>query len=231
MAGAPHPTRAAASRDPRAAPEPRVAAVLGHGWYTLRTGFWRLIGLMAVVVAVSLAVQLPFSVAEAFSPTQLGALIATIIVSYLIIFAVELPLSAGTAWTFLRAARGESPSASDLFAGFRRYVPVLLAMLAVFALVVAGLALLIVPGLLVAVRLFMVPYLILDEQMGPRDALRTSWSTTRGHTWTLLGLAGLSVLITLAGLLALIVGVVVAAAWVAAAQAAMYRALREPGPR
>ena len=77
------------------------------------------------------------------------------------------------------------------------------------------------------------PYFIVDKRMGPVEALQASMRATKGSRMALLGLAVVSFLIVIAGLLCFIVGVIVATPVVFLAWALAYRRLAahaEPSP-
>jgi membrane-anchored glycerophosphoryl diester phosphodiesterase (GDPDase) len=74
------------------------------------------------------------------------------------------------------------------------------------AIIAIGFILLIVPGIVLAVRLAFVPFLVVDEGRGPVEALTESWNRTNGYSWTILGAAALAVVIILVGLVLLVVG-------------------------
>src|SRR5919197_1299509 len=71
------------------------------------------------------------------------------------------PLSYGGAYAFLRAARGQRPEISDLWVPFQRgWFSAVLANLIVTVAVVIGFILLIIPGIFLAVRFSLVPYIV-----------------------------------------------------------------------
>jgi uncharacterized membrane protein len=87
-------------------------------------------------------------------------------------------------------------------------------------------ALLIVPGIIVAVRLQFIPFLIVDEAVGPIDAVQRSWDLTAGYTLDLFLFDLLLFVINLLGLMALFVGVFVSCPITGIAMADMYRTLK-----
>jgi uncharacterized membrane protein len=98
----------------------------------------------------------------------------------------------------------------------------LLGMIIVFV----GFLLLIVPGVIAAIGLCFVAYLVVDRGAGPIEALKESWRVTKGHKWQLF-LLGLALIgLNLLGLLALVVGVLVTIpiSWLALTHA--YRTLQ-----
>lgn len=206
------PSDEASERD-----RPSVRSALGEGWDSFKAHFWTLV----VAVLIYLAVE---SISNVFTipPGPGGPQQPVSVVSPLWSILVTGPLFVGLAYLALRAVRGFDPELEDLLAGFRRYVNAVGGMLLYGFAVVVGLLLLIVPGLVAMVRLSFTPYLIVDRELGPLDAVKASWEATSGHGWSLFGLLLVSILILLGGLLLLIVGVVPAMAWIATTWAAYY---------
>ncbi len=101
-------------------------------------------------------------------------------------------------------------------------------------MLVVGFILLIVPGIILAVRLSFVPFLVIDEGRGPVEALIESWSRTSGYSWTILGAALQAVIIVIVGFIILIVGSIPATMLVYLAFASLYAAItavKPPPPR
>jgi len=136
------------------------------------------------------------------------------------------PVGFGGMYAFLKAARGGTPDVSDMFAAFRGdYWQAVLAGLLMSVLVAIGTVLLVVPGIIAAVRLAWVPYLVVDERLAAVDAIKASWERTRGYGMTIFILWLIAIPIVLLGLLALGVGVIVSLMWVQTAAAVMYAAV------
>lgn len=75
--------------------------------------------------------------------------------------------------------------------------------------IIAGFILLIVPGVIAAVGLAFVPFLLVDRPIGPVDSLKESWRITKGHKWQLFLLSLTLVALNFVGVLALVVGIFV----------------------
>ncbi|MBA2116510.1 hypothetical protein [Bremerella alba] len=136
---------------------------------------------------------------------------------------VAAPLSMGLTWVFLKAARYEHFTLSDIFAAFsRNYLHAVGAGLVKALLILAGLILLVVPGLYLLVKLAFVEYLIVDRKMGMIEAMKESWRITDGREGTLFALLAMSVLIFLGGMLLCLVGAIPALIWISAAYAVLY---------
>lgn len=132
----------------------------------------------------------------------------------------------GERYLFLKAIRDEESELRLLFEGFKsKYTKIVLANLIVVALAVLGFILFIIPGIIVLVRLTFVPYLIMDKDLEPMQAVEKSWQLTRGHGWKIFGMAILSILIFIAGLLVFIVGAIISIMWINAAFATLYQSV------
>jgi hypothetical protein len=73
--------------------------------------------------------------------------------------------------------------------------------------VLGGLILLIIPGLIIAVRLSLAPYFLIDQNLDPVAAYKASWHATKGNSGKIWGIIGVNFLmilpvITIIGILA-----------------------------
>ncbi len=84
--------------------------------------------------------------------------------------------------------------------------------------VIGGLILLIIPGILIAMKFSMTNYILVDNpKMSGTEALSRSWDMTRGHMGKIFGIIGVSILmllpvITIVGIIATIILLVLYAA-------------------
>jgi uncharacterized membrane protein len=97
-------------------------------------------------------------------------------------------------------------------------------------LIAIGFVLLIVPGIIAMLMFMFASFIVIDREKGPIESMAMSKLITRGHRWPLLGFVLLLFLINLAGLLALIVGLLVTIPVSTLAFAHAYRALGGPAP-
>lgn len=99
---------------------------------------------------------------------------------------------------------------SMLFGEGRKLGSMIVASILFGLMVVVGLALLIVPGIYLALRFGQYQNAIVDKDLGAIDALKYSSKLTQGNLLNLFGLAIVCLLIVIAGALALLVGLIVA---------------------
>lgn len=72
-----------------------------------------------------------------------------------------------------------------------------------------GFVLLIVPGIIFGLMFMFAPFVVIERELGPIDAMNESNRLTREYKWQLLGFVLLLVLINLLGLMTLVVGLLV----------------------
>ncbi|MGJ8696427.1 MAG: DUF4339 domain-containing protein [Verrucomicrobiaceae bacterium] len=123
---------------------------------------------------------------------------------------VSIFLSLGATHIGLRILRGEKPEIGELFSQGPKFLQGALATILYFLMVVGGLILLIVPGIYLALRFGFYREAIVEKNLDAISALKYSSQLTRDNRLSLFGLWLLGFLITIAGALALLVGLIVA---------------------
>lgn len=132
----------------------------------------------------------------------------------------------GEKYLFLKAMRGADADLRFLFEGFKtKYLKIVLANLIVIALAIIGFVLLVIPGIIVACRLAFVPYLIMDKDLEPMQAVEKSWQMTRGHGWKVFWMAIISFFLIIGGIIVFVVGVIVSIMWIHSAFATLYQSV------
>jgi uncharacterized membrane protein len=96
-------------------------------------------------------------------------------------------IAAGIAVVMVYTTLGGCP-ANQVSFGVRLII-VLIGGLITGILLIIGFILFIIPGIYLAIRLRLVIPAIMVEDCGPIEALRRSFSLTKGHTWTVFGVA------------------------------------------
>jgi uncharacterized membrane protein len=206
-----------------------AGSALRFGWETFKRRPWFFVGATFVILLVSLLIDaLTSGIDAAFT----GSAEQTSILGFVVNIALGTLLSMGATAFYLVAH--DNPDTADLTLlwhpqPFLKY----LGMYILVALVIGiGLILLIVPGIIFALMFMFAPFIVIERELGPIDAMSESSRITRGHRWPLLGLLGLLILINVAGLLALVVGLLVSIPVSTLALVHAYRVLSgEAGPR
>jgi uncharacterized membrane protein len=110
----------------------------------------------------------------------------------------------------LNIVSGKPFDVGMLFSGGKFLVKGFFAYLLYWIMIVVGLILLIVPGVIVIVRLGMYQNAIVDRNMGIIESFKYSWELTRGNSLNLFIVFLFSILVILAGCLALFIGMLFA---------------------
>jgi uncharacterized membrane protein len=208
----------------------RFSDVLSYGWNVMKTCLGFFVGLGIVWLVITNATTIINTVlrrtiyAESFPPSLR---IFMIIASWII----GIVIGIGITKIALSFCDERKPAFSTLFNAswncFWRYLAAGILYMLIF---IAGLILLIVPGVIWSVKFGLWPYFVVDKGLGPIQALKASSRTTMGVKWDLFGFGVLCAIFNLAGLLCLIVGVFVTYPTIIVAHALVYRQLAAQTP-
>ncbi len=197
------------------------SAMIRFGWETFKKRPWFFVGVFLVVGILSSGMNFQMDANTSYTP----GIIVLFVIAAIIMTIIQTLAKMGSTQLVLKAQENtESLTFGDLWAPhpFWKYVG---ASILVGVIVVIGFILLIVPGIIWALRYMFVPYLVMDRKLKPFEALKESARITYGHKWQLLGLIGLIVLINILGALALLVGLLVSGPVSAIALGHAYRTL------
>ncbi|MBT7807871.1 hypothetical protein HN766_20375 [Candidatus Poribacteria bacterium] len=188
------------------------------GATTMRNHFGRFV-LLGVIVAATYGVLVAVN-------TQLpDGSSGSAVLGSLLSFVVGVVVQLATIRVGLRFHRGERAEVSDMFAELRLLPRYAAATLVATVVIMVGLLLLVVPGVILAVRLAFYGYFLVDQDAGPIESLRRSWHATRGITLKVLAFLFMLWIINVAGLLALGVGLFVTVPIAIVATAYVYAAI------
>lgn len=92
-------------------------------------------------------------------------------------------------WTaiVLRLLRGESPTLPELLKPSPQFISFAITTFVIGVATTLGGFLLIVPGVFLMVRTAFAPFLVVDENLGPMEAMLKSNSLVTGYAWQILG--------------------------------------------
>lgn len=194
-----------------------IGTCLEVGWNCFKLHWANLVLGALVMFALSFAIQIPLQAAqyvfEMFHKSGKPDVLLLVAGGCVFFFfwAVAMVCSAlinGGFLYFLLNALRRPPVVSDIFAGFKSQVwlQLVLGMLVTTVFVWIGLLLLIIPGIYLAVAFYYAPLLIIDRKMGFWEAMQLSRRTVHAQWFPVFGLAILSGLMSLLGLLLCCVG-------------------------
>ncbi len=198
--------------------EPTIGDSYNHGWKSLWKNFLELFlaGLILVVFAI------PVNILSIWVDDHTGFTAFYILFVFGYSIFILGPLQYGMYYLYLKAARGEKVQISDIFIIKENYMNVVLAAILVNFIVVIGIFILIIPGIVFACKLAFVPFLVIDKKMDAIEAVKKSWQMTEGYAMNIFLMGILAIFISIGGLIAFVVGVIIAAMWIYASFASIY---------
>jgi uncharacterized membrane protein len=201
-----------------------IQSCVSFGWETFKNRPWFFVGASVVIALIYLvAGSLTSAIDRAFSGTPEGPSL----IGSLLNLGLSNVINMGVTAFYLSAH--DSPEAVDLspFWHPRPFWTFLGATLLLSLAIVLGMILLIIPGIIFALMFMFTLFIVIDRELGPIEAMKESARITRGYKWQLLGLCLVLTAIGLLGLLAFLVGVLVAMPITSLAFAHAYRVLSE----
>lgn len=193
-----------------------VGSSLRFGWTQFKTHAWFLIGMTLFTVAVSLLVG---SISDEHS--MFGSTIGS-----LLSMAISILITISWRTVSLRYANNQLVAFKDFFSRYDIFWKYLGASIVYFLIVIGGLILLIVPGIIWAIKYQMYGYLIIDKGMGIKESLRESGKLTKGVRGKLLWFAIVCGAVNLLGMILFGVGLLVTMPLVMIAAAHVYTRLK-----
>lgn len=186
------------------------------GWEKVKgfLGFFVLLSL--VLGVVSMIVD---SLTGLVQPDQFFAFM----IAQLISLAVSGIITLGVAGIALAVTNDLEPKVDQFFEPLDKFMNWFIATILMMLAVVAGFVLLIIPGIIVALKLQFYTYYIVDKNMSAMDALKASWNDTRGQLGQLFVWMLISIALVILGALALLVGLLVTMPIVGLGTAWIYR--------
>ena len=135
-----------------------------------------------------------------FATSVLGSLGGTnkasgsYVLAQLLVMLVGIYFSGATTLVELDNVSRKKVSFSEVVPYVKRYfLPMLVATVAMEIILMVSLVLFIIPFFIVLPRLALTPYFIVAEQMDPIEAIKASWTKTRGHSTKVWGILGANI--------------------------------------
>ncbi len=195
---------------------------LRFGWDTVKAN----LGFFVILLIVAFLIQIiPRFIGEVIS----DRLPIISIILYLIATVLEIVVSLGLIKVSVNFCDGIKGKLDDLLSSFHYLLTYFAAALVYFLIVVAGLFLLIIPGVIWGIKYSMFPYFIVDAKMGPIEAIKASGKATSGAKFHLFLFGLLLLLVNLVGMLALGIGLFVSIPVTMVSYAYVYRQLAGKG--
>jgi hypothetical protein len=153
-----------------------------HSKAVIQVNLWELVGLLLLSTLIAVL----FS-GMGRSHSRGGAVM---VISDLVTFYVSVAVIV----TVLHGLRGKVISvAESLKAAAKYYLKALVLAITTLVIYVVSLTLLVVPFFFVFPRLVLAQYFLIDKNLGPIEAIRSSWNATKDHVGKVYGIIGASI--------------------------------------
>jgi uncharacterized membrane protein len=179
-----------------------ITQALSFGWRKTTEHIWFLV---AAILIISMAALIPALLQKTLADSH--PLLAALI-SLSSVF-IQSALLLGYIHISLSIADAKTPRMGDLFDSFDRMFRCFWATVLYCLIVIVGLVLLVVPGIIWAVKFQFYPYVIADRNARALESIKASGAIATGHVWDLLIFSLALVVVNLLGILALGVGVLI----------------------
>jgi len=194
-----------------------IKDALRFGWKTTIQNFGLFLGILIVAGIIEVVPNLLSMVTD-------DAVLLTFTIG--VVFSIlSIIIQMGFINITLRFSRGETAQFADLFSVFHLFFAYLGASILYALMILGGFLLLIIPGIIWAIKYQFFPYVILDQGLGPVAALRRSGEITHGVKVKLFVFGLVLAIMNLLGFLALVIGVFVTIPLTMVATAFVYRSL------
>lgn len=194
-----------------------IKEALSFGWGIMKSNFWFFVGLLLIIWGISLVYGL--------LEDQIGEQSVLSLTVALVFFVLNIIITMGAIKIALKFHDGQKGKIADLFSCFYLFFKYVLGSVIYGLIVLAGLILLIIPGIIWAIKFQFFGYFIVDKELGPIESLKQSAKITKDAKWTLFLFGLLSGLINFLGALLLLVGLFATIPTTMMAKAFVYRKL------
>jgi uncharacterized membrane protein len=200
----------------------KYSEIFKTAWKRLKSQFWLLTGLL-IGFTIIYSLLCIFAIPAKGEFSGLGSVLVFIL-SQLMLCIFML----GYMKNCFQTLDGEEPQFSSYGQVSRKLFSFIAAYLIFSIIVAAGCALLVIPGIYLALRLQFFFASMVDENAGVIGSLKRSWEITGGHSMSLFAVMLIMALISVIGQIALVVGVFVATPLITLMYGAVFRRLTTP---
>lgn len=139
-----------------------------------------LVGITAIVYIFRILLE--YISSETYRYSTILAIVLSVVLAVILII-VEI----GYLKFLLKFTSGTGADASDLLSHTNLFWRYIFAVILYGLVVLLGLVLLIIPGIYLAIRFAFVPIILIDKEIGIKEAFRRSTEITKGYKWKILG--------------------------------------------
>jgi len=186
--------------------------IFSHAWRVWQENLGILVVTTLIVIGISQAIAIPQAILQAvFEHNRMPqAALTVVIVGNIVQQVLQLFLGIGQSQISLKLARGMPATIGDLFGVGPRFLPLLGATIIAVIVFYIGLALCLVPGILLALWFWPYYYLLVEDKAPIMESFSLAAKITEGNRLTSLVLALCALGIFILGCLALCIGLLFA---------------------
>lgn len=192
---------------------------ISFGWNTMKNNLGFFIRLLIVV---GLLLFVPEIIGGFLKEDAPGLSIVVSIASWVLYVVIHM----GLIKIPLKFCDNEKSNLADLFSCFHLFFKYLFGAILYGLVILGGIILLIIPGIIWAIKFMFFGYFIVDQGLGPIEALKRSAMITKGAKWDLFIFGLLVFLINVLGLFCLLIGLFATIPTTMVAMAFVYRKLQ-----
>ncbi len=170
------------------------------GWNIFKERPWTSISILLVTQILTMIVYMPFNMADGWV-LMLGNIFNQIFSAFMGMVILIL---------FFNLYDKKDLNIKKALMSWKMFINYVVASILVTLATIGGLILLIIPGVIIMLRLIFVNQLVIDRNLGPIEAIKKSWRMTKGNMAYISSVIILSLGVIILGMLALMVGLVVA---------------------
>ncbi len=170
------------------------------GWKIFKERPWVSISILLITQILTMIVFMPFSMADG-RVLMFGNAFNQILSAFMGMIVLIL---------FFDIYDKKDLNIKKALMSWRKFINYVVANILVTLATIGGLILLIIPGVIIMFRLIFVTQLVVDRDLGPIEAIKKSWRMTKGNMGYISGVIILSLGVIILGMLALMIGLVVA---------------------
>ena len=150
-----------------------IGEAVQFGWNTMKANLGFFIGALIIAFVIQLAPEIIGDVLKEDAPVAAA-------VAYVISVIVQMVITMGFIRISLRLCDNDRADLADLFTCFPLFFKYLAGSILYALIILGGLILLIVPGIIWAIKFQFFSYFIIDRELGPIEALKRSSDITNG---------------------------------------------------
>ena len=152
-------------------------------------------------------------------------------IAQLVYTVVSICFSIGMIRIALAITNGQTPTTDEFKKiSFRTFLRVLWGGIITMFFTLIGIILLVIPGIIIALRSLLTSYIIVDKEISGWSAVKESWRMTRGHSWSILGVVLLGVAVVIVSMIPLGLGLIISVPYLIMVYIVMYERIRALAP-